>query len=78
MVAKKVAVDKRIANGPHSLLERTMIAEYLLAKGYLLSDLKDLPEEEAKKLMKEACLYANLKLAEIEAKAKFRRKIEYL
>jgi hypothetical protein len=72
----KVTLKHRLANGPQSVLERALIAEYLLAKGYLLSDLKYLPEQEAKDLMKAACLYAGLKLAEIEAKAKFRRKIQ--
>jgi len=58
-----------------STLERKLIAEYLLGKGYTWSDLKDLPKKKANSLMKEACRYATLKLAEIEARSKFRRKI---
>jgi hypothetical protein len=58
-----------------STLERKLIAEYLLDKGYCWSDLKKCPKKKANNLMKEACRYAALKLAEIEARSKFRRKI---
>jgi len=58
-----------------STLERKLIAEYLLGKGYCWSDLKNLPKKKANSLMKEACRYAAFKLAEIEARSKFRRKI---
>ena len=57
------------------VLERRLIAEYLLSKGYQFSDLQNLPVEERKILMKEACLYASVRLANIEAKNKFRKKI---
>jgi hypothetical protein len=46
-------------------------------KGYRLEDLHGLPKEEAKRLMTEACRYASLKLAEIEAKAKLRKEIHF-
>jgi hypothetical protein len=62
---------------PQSALERELIAEYLRNKGYCRKDLRKLPIEEAEKLMKEACMFASLKLAEIEAKASFRQKIQY-
>lgn len=62
---------------PESTLEQKFIAEYILSKGYRLSDLKYLPKQQADKLMKEACRYATLKLAEIEARSKFRRKIDF-
>jgi hypothetical protein len=76
-VSKKTTVDRREAiENPESILERKLIAEYLLSKGYKMTDLKNLSEIEAGALIKEACLYATLKLAEIEAKSKFRRKIE--
>lgn len=67
--------DRLLAEGPQSLLERTLIAEYLLGKGYLLSELKGLSPAVAKSLMREACRFAALRLAEIEAKAEFRQKI---
>ena len=58
-----------------SVLERRLIAEYLLNKGYQFSDLRNLPIDERKNLMREACLYATVRLANIEAKSKFRKKI---
>lgn len=41
-----------------------------------LADLQHLPEEQAKQLIKEACSYADLKLAEIESRSRFRKKIQ--
>jgi hypothetical protein len=38
-------------------------------------DLCNLPEEEAKALMIEACKYASLKLAQVESEAHFRETI---
>jgi hypothetical protein len=67
---------KDAAESSESNLERKLIAEYLLSKGYSLSSLNNLPKKKANLLMKEACRYATLKLAEIEARSKFRRKIK--
>jgi hypothetical protein len=61
--------------GPQSALERKLIVEYLTNKGYSLEQLKSLPKDEAHDLMREACQYASLKIAEVEAKAAFRKKI---
>ncbi len=60
---------------PQSALERKLINEYLHSKGYRRQDLENLTKQEAKKLMREACHYAALKLAEIEARSKFRQNI---
>jgi hypothetical protein len=76
MAEVKVGLNRLLMEGPQSGLERKFIAEYLLSKGYLMSDLKNMPEQKAQSLMKKACLYAALKLAEIESWAKFRREIE--
>ena len=59
----------------NALLEKTLIETYLKGKGYTLNELKDLPEEEAKQLMKEASTYASCKLAELEDKAHFMEKL---
>jgi len=67
--------DRDFAEYPQSALERKLISEYLLSKGVRRQDLGNLPEQEAKILMKEACHYAALKLAEIEARSKFRQNI---
>jgi hypothetical protein len=63
--------------GPQSALERKYIEEYLTEKGYCLSNLQALPEREARRLMREACRYASLKLAEVESRAQLRKEIHY-
>ena len=68
---------KCLEKGPQSTLERSLIEEFLLKKGYRLEDLRELPQEEAKQLMKEACSFASLKLAEMEAKKQFREEIRF-
>lgn len=75
MSATTIDPERLSAEGSKSLLERTLIAEYLLSKGYLMSDLRELPPQVAKSLMREACRFSALRLAEIEAKAEFRQKI---
>jgi hypothetical protein len=71
------ARKKRILEGPQSVLERRFIKGYLLKKGYRLADLRGLPKNEAKLLRIEACLYASLKLAEVESRARFTEKIHF-
>jgi hypothetical protein len=68
-------IKKLASEGPQSALERKLINEYLQKKGYQIDDLYALPKEEAKQLLKEASKYASLKMAEVEARAKFRKSI---
>jgi len=75
MSATTIDSGPLLPGGPLSLLERALIAEYLLSQGYLTADLKKLPPLVAKGLMSEACRFAALRLAEIEAKVEFRQKI---
>jgi hypothetical protein len=63
--------------GPQSALERKYIEEYLAEKGYALHDLQALPERDARRLMRDACKYASLKLAEVESRAHLRKEIHY-
>jgi hypothetical protein len=69
------ASERDFTEYPQSALERKLISEYLHSKGYSRQDLRNLPIPQAKMLMKEACHYAALKLAEIEARSKFRQNI---
>ena len=69
------ASERDFTEYPQSALERKLISEYLLSKGYHKQNLRNLPVQQAKMLMKEACHYAALKLAEIEARSKFRQNI---
>ena len=62
---------------PQSELEWQLITDYLKDKGYTRQDLIKLPKEQAQRLMTEACRYASLKLAEIEARSQFRQKIHF-
>lgn len=68
-------IDKSAAEGPQSALERKFIQDYLESKGIKLEDLSGLPNDEKELLMREACQYASLKLAEVESRARFRKEI---
>jgi hypothetical protein len=67
--------NEMVSKGSQSAFERRLIREYLHNKGYRIEDLRNMPTDKAKRLMGKACRYASLKLAEIEAKAKFRKDI---
>ncbi len=67
-------VDRCVGEGPETALERHLVADFLREKGYRLEDLHKLPPEKVKALMQEACRYASLKLADIEAKSTMVRK----
>jgi hypothetical protein len=73
----KNIAEENLLNGPLLQLEKKLIKKYLRDKGYSLQELHELPEQDAKQLLKEACTYASLKLAEVEAKSHFREKIRY-
>jgi hypothetical protein len=77
MLADDPNFEECTEEGPQSALERKLIEEYLSEKGYHLSDLQALPEREARRLMREACRYASLKLAEVESRAQLRKEIHY-
>jgi hypothetical protein len=62
--------------GPQAALERKYILEYLSSKGYTPKDLLKLSRNESRRLMTEASSYASLRLAEVESRALFLRKIE--
>jgi len=56
-------------------LGRSFINKYLHDKGYSIDRLLSLSTSEAKPLITEACIFASLKLAEIEARAGLYKKI---
>ena len=59
------------AEKPEPGLEQKFILEFLKEKGLTQKDLKTLPPEEARKLRIEASRYATIRLAELEARARF-------
>jgi hypothetical protein len=61
---------------PMSALENKYILEYLSSRDYCFRDLQELTREDAQRLLREACFFASLKLAEVESRAQFLRKIE--
>ena len=74
MFAYPIPIARRT---PHSELEWQLITDYLKKKGYSRNDLRNLPENETYRLRVKACRYASLKLAEIESRSKFLRKIKF-
>lgn len=61
---------------PELKMEMMFIDEFLRKRGYpSMKDLCNLPEEQAKKMMIEACNYASGKLAEVESKNRFLKSI---
>ena len=74
MFAYPIPIMRRM---PHSELEWQLITDYLKEKGYSRNDLRNLSEDEAHRLRVEACRYASLKLAEIEARSQFLQKIHF-
>ena len=50
---------------PESIIERALIADYLLGQGYLLCDLPFLAMQDADRLYEEACRYARIKAQEV-------------
>lgn len=68
-------LDHILLTSSQTLLEKMYIEEFLQSKGFNFRDLEDLSAEHVKRLMVEACKYSSIKLAEIEARAKFREKI---
>jgi hypothetical protein len=66
MSEKSVDLNLLLAGISQSILERTLVAEYLLSKGYLTSDVEVLPPQVAKSLMGEAYRFAARRLAEFE------------
>lgn len=57
-----------LAKSPPAILERTLMAEYLLTQGYLMPDLKTLPAQVAADLLAEARRFSAFRLAEIEGR----------
>lgn len=61
---------------PKSALENKYISEYLSSRDCCSSDLQELSREDAQRLLSEAYFFASLKLAEVESRAQFLRKID--
>jgi len=62
---------------PQSVLERTLVAEYLICEGYLVSDLDQMPSGVAQNLMMKALQFVALRLDDMESDAKFPWEIRF-
>jgi hypothetical protein len=78
MESPKLNKDTTTFESPQAPLEMMFIDEYLQNKGFSsMKALCNLPENEAKKLLIDACKFASLKLAEIESRIRFKEEIHY-
>jgi hypothetical protein len=59
------------SHGLKASLEQYYFQVYLQSKGLTVENLKNLPENEARKIRRDAFLYASTKLAEEETRARF-------
>ena len=63
--------DIRATEDPEARLEQALIEEFLRARGLDSNAVHALPEDEAKRVLTEASVYAGAKLAEVEARAHY-------
>jgi hypothetical protein len=56
---------------PNGLLESELINEFLRMRGYDLRSLDSLPDDERRRILRQASIHAAGKLTEIEARAHF-------
>jgi hypothetical protein len=69
---------ERRMDDPHADLERTLIRDYLRARGEDVEALRARDDAEAHKLLAEASTYAASKLAELEARAHYVQEIRHV
>jgi hypothetical protein len=56
---------------PEGKLERALMEEYLHSKKHSFDDLNSLPDTERRRLLEDAALYADKRLAEVGARAHY-------
>lgn len=57
--------------GPDAALEAELVSEYLRGHGFDPQKLRELPDAEAKRWMRQASMHASARLTELEARARF-------
>ena len=70
-----MTANPRAAAAPLSELERTLIEEYIRQHGHDPDNLSDVSEDERKRLLKDASVYASGRLVEVEARSHFLHEI---
>ncbi|MBN1668719.1 MAG: hypothetical protein JW862_16615 [Anaerolineales bacterium] len=71
MPGKLTDLSLMLPRGNQSMLAGVFLAEYLLSKGYLVSDLEQLPFQVAQSLLQDAYLIVERRLADMESSTKF-------
>jgi nitrate reductase beta subunit len=61
--------DEATARVAQAYLEWAYLDEYLKGMGYSLEDLQTMPAERAKALMRDASLFASMRMSEVEARS---------
>jgi hypothetical protein len=64
-------VDQAPRPGQTAELEGALIAEFLERRGHTLRSVRDLPEMERHAIMRDASLYASMRLTEVESRARY-------
>lgn len=70
--------DRPRIDDPHADLERTLISEYLKARGHDAAALRARDDGEAHRLLAEASTHAASRLAELEARAHYIQEIRHV
>ena len=70
--------DRPGIDDPHADLERTLINDYLRARGHDPADLRARDDVEAHRLLAQASTHAASKLAELEARAHYVQEIRHV
>jgi hypothetical protein len=68
-------MDEATLKDLNAQLERAFIEEYLRSHGWDPHIVQALPADEMAAVLREACLYASAKLAEVEARAHYVQEI---
>lgn len=63
--------DQPPLQAPDAQLEQAFIDAFLRTRGHDTSSVERLPEDERKRLLEDASIYAAGKLSEVEARARF-------
>jgi len=67
----KTESDRSPITDPSAILERTLIDDFIRARGYDPTRLHELPEEDRRRLESDASKHAASRLAEMEARAHY-------
>ena len=65
------ASDHAHITDPNAILERALIDEFILSHGYDPARLRELPDDQRRRLLSDASKHAAARLAEMEARAHY-------